>query len=105
MRVPSFFRPLRRDRPWWGIAAGAILFGLAGVVRWRFGGLTEGFGPMLLLPAILLAGLFGGIRVGLGAFIVCFLTAWVWFFPALRNILPGGARRGDGRCVRSHGGA
>ena len=36
---------------------------------------------MLLLPAILLAGLFGGIRVGLGAFVVCFLTAWIWFFP------------------------
>jgi len=81
MKMPSFFRPLRRDRPWWGIAAGATLFGLAGVVRWRFGGLTEGFGPMLLLPAILLAGLFGGIRVGLGAFVVCSLTAWIWFFP------------------------
>jgi two-component sensor histidine kinase len=81
MKMPAFFRPLRNDRPWWGIAAGATLFGLAGVVRWRFGGLTEGFGPMLLLPAILLAGLFGGIRVGVGAFVACFLTAWIWFFP------------------------
>lgn len=81
MKAPSFFRQLRRDRPWWGIAAGAALFGLAVAVRWRLGDLTEGFGPMLLLPAILLAGLLGGIRVGLGVAAACFLVAWVWFFP------------------------
>jgi two-component sensor histidine kinase len=28
-----------------------------------------------------LAGLFGGIRVGLGFAIVCVLIAWTWFFP------------------------
>ncbi len=36
---------------------------------------------MLLLPAILLAGLLGGIRVGVGAFVVCLLVAWTLFFP------------------------
>lgn len=36
---------------------------------------------MLLLPSILLAGLFGGIRAGLGVSAVCFLVAWTWFFP------------------------
>lgn len=81
MKASLLFRQLRRDRPWWGIAAGAALFGLAGVVRWRLSGLTEGFGPMLLLPAILLAGLLGGIRVGLGVAAACFVVAWVWFFP------------------------
>jgi two-component system, sensor histidine kinase PdtaS len=54
---------------------------LAVAVRWRLGGLTEGFAPMLLLPAILLAGLLGGIRVGLGVAAACFVVAWVWFFP------------------------
>ncbi|HEY5107398.1 MAG TPA: histidine kinase dimerization/phosphoacceptor domain -containing protein [Caulobacteraceae bacterium] len=63
------------------MSAGAVLFGLAVAIRWRLGGLTEGFGPMLLLPAILLAGLFGGIRIGLGTAAICFLVAWVWFFP------------------------
>lgn len=80
MKVSGILRPLRRDRPWWGIAAGAALFALALGARWGLGGLTEGFGPMLLLPAILLAGVLGGIRVGLGVAAVCFLVAWTWFF-------------------------
>lgn len=77
----SIFRPLPRDRPWHGIAAGAGLFGLAVMVRWSLNGLTEGFGPMLLLPAILLSGLLGGIKVGLGVAAVGFAVAWTWFFP------------------------
>ena len=81
MKVSALLRPLRRDRPWWGIAAGAALFVIAVAARWKLGGLTEGFGPMLLLPAILLGGLLGGIRVGLGVAVVCFLVAWTWFFP------------------------
>src|SRR6185437_6796101 len=81
VKVASIFRRLQRDRPWWGIAAGGTFFGLAAFARWVLGGLTEGFGPMLLLPAILLAGLLGGIRVGLGVAVVCVLVAWVWFFP------------------------
>lgn len=36
---------------------------------------------MLLLPAILLAGLIGGIRVGLAVAVVGLLVAWVGFFP------------------------
>src|SRR5437868_12696587 len=81
VKLAWIFRRLQRDRPRWGIAAGVALLGLAAFVRWGLGGLTEGFGPMLLLPAILLAGLFGGIRVGLGVAVVCILVAWVWFFP------------------------
>jgi len=81
MNLLSILRPLPRDRPWVGIAVGAGLFGIAAVARWNLGGLAEGFGPMLLLPSILLAGLFGGIRVGLGVTVVCFLVAWTWFFP------------------------
>lgn len=81
MTVAALLRPLRRDRPWGGVAAGAALFAVAVGARWTLGGLTEGFGPMLLLPAILLAGLLGGIRVGLGVATVCFLVAWTWFFP------------------------
>lgn len=74
-------RPLRRDRPWLGIAAGGALFAIAVGARWGLGGLAEGLGPMLLLPAILLSGLLGGIRVGLGVAAVCFVVAWTWFFP------------------------
>lgn len=81
MNLLSVLRPLPRDRPWRGIAAGAGLFGLAAVARWKLGGLAEGFGPMLLLPSIMLAGLLGGLRVGLVVTAVCFLIAWTWFFP------------------------
>jgi two-component sensor histidine kinase len=43
--------------------------------------MSEGFGPMTFLPAILLAGLYGGIRIGLVVAAICFLVAWVMFFP------------------------
>lgn len=36
---------------------------------------------MTFLPAILLSGLLGGIRIGLAVAVVCVLVAWVLFFP------------------------
>jgi two-component sensor histidine kinase len=80
LRSAYILRQLRRDRPWLGLAAGVLLFSIAAGLRWSLGGLTEGFAPMLLLPAILLAGLLGGIRVGLGMAAACTLIAWTWFF-------------------------
>jgi two-component sensor histidine kinase len=77
----SFFRPLRCDRPWRGVTAGFVLIAVAGALRWSLGDLSEGFGPMLLLPAILLSGVLGGTQVGLGVAVVCALLAWTWFFP------------------------
>jgi K+-sensing histidine kinase KdpD len=77
----SLFRKLLRDRPALGISVGLGFFILASTLRWLLGGLSEGMGPMTLLPAILLAGLFGGIRVGLAAAAICTLVAWVAFFP------------------------
>jgi two-component sensor histidine kinase len=79
--ITSFFRPFRRDRPWLGVAAACVLIIAAGTARWSLGDVSEGFGPMMLLPAILLSGVVGGIRVGLAAAIVCVLVAWTWFFP------------------------
>jgi two-component sensor histidine kinase len=64
-----------------GLAAGAAFFVLASVLRWLLGGVSEGFGPMTFLPAILLAGLFGGIQIGVLVMAVCTLVAWVMFFP------------------------
>jgi two-component sensor histidine kinase len=79
--LSSIFRRLPRDRPALGLAAGAAFFILASVLRWLLGGMSEGFGPMTFLPAILLAGLFGGIRIGLLVAALCTLVAWVMFFP------------------------
>ena len=79
--VAYIFRDLRRDRPWLGVAAGAVFFSLAAFLRWSLGGLAEGFGPMMFLPAILLAGLFGGIRIGVAVAVISMFTAWTWFFP------------------------
>ena len=81
IRISSAFRILPRDRPALGLATGAAFFVLASGLRWLLGGISEGFGPMTFLPAILLAGLFGGIRVGVVVAIVCTLVAWVMFFP------------------------
>lgn len=64
-----------------GLAAGGAFFVLASVLRWLLGGISEGFGPMTFLPAILLAGLFGGVRIGVLVMAVCTLVAWVMFFP------------------------
>jgi two-component sensor histidine kinase len=75
------FRALRRDRPWQGLAAGLTFFALAVLLRWLLGETAMGFGPMLFLPAILLAGLFGGLRIGLGLTVICVLLSWIWFFP------------------------
>lgn len=80
--LPShLFRRLRRDRPWLGLALGAALFAIAAISRFFLGGLSEGFEPITLLPAMLLAGLVGGIQVGLGICFACIIVAWVWFFP------------------------
>ena len=81
MKTLSAFRTLPRDRPRLGLAAGAAFFALASALRWLLGGMSEGFGPMTFLPAILVAGLLGGIRTGLAVAMVCLLVAWVMFFP------------------------
>ena len=79
--ISSAFRTLPRDRPGLGLAAGGAFFVLASALRWLLGGMSEGFGPMTFLPAILLAGLFGGIRIGVTVAAICTLVAWVMFFP------------------------
>jgi len=81
LNIFGAFRKLPRDRPWLGLAAGGVFFALASALRWRLGAMSEGFGPMTFLPAILLAGLFGGIRIGLLMAAICILVAWVMFFP------------------------
>lgn len=79
--LESWFRKLPRDRPLLGLIAGGAFFVLASLLRWILGGISEGFGPMTFLPAILLAGLFGGIRIGLAVAALCTMVAWVMFFP------------------------
>lgn len=81
VRIASFFQKLPSDRPALGIAAGGAFFAVASSLRWELGGMSEGFGPMTLLPSILLAGLFGGIRVALAFAALCAVAAWVFFFP------------------------
>jgi len=81
VKVSAFFQKLPRDRPAVGILAGVAFFSVASALRWLLGDFGEEFGPMALLPTILLAGLFGGIQVGLAFAAVCTLAAWVMFFP------------------------
>lgn len=80
--VPSrLFRRLPRDRPWLGLTLGTAILAAAGISRFVFSGLTGGFEPITFLPAILLAGLVGGLQVGLAICVVCIMVLWVWFFP------------------------
>ena len=81
MKYSAFFQKLPRDRPALGIVAGFAFFTVTSWLRWMLGEVSEGFGPMALLPTILLAGLFGGIRVGIVFAAICTLVAWVFFFP------------------------
>jgi K+-sensing histidine kinase KdpD len=50
-------------------------------LRYFAGGFSAGFAPITFLPTILLAGLFGGIWIGLAIFVISVSVAWVWFFP------------------------
>jgi len=78
---------LPRNRPALGLAVGAAVFALAVLLRWRLGGLAEGLGPIALLPAILLAGLFGGVWVGSIVAAVAVAVGWVWFFPPYGTLI------------------
>ncbi len=78
---PTQHPQLRVDQPWRGFSVGLALFLLADLLRYFFGGLSQGFGPMMFLPAVLLAGLLGGIRVGLVIAGLCIIVGWGWFFP------------------------
>jgi two-component sensor histidine kinase len=64
-----------------GLSLGASLLAAVGLTRYFVGGISAGFEPITFLPTILLAGLFGGIRIGLAIFAISVLVAWVWFFP------------------------
>jgi hypothetical protein len=75
------FRRLPRDRPLLGLALAALVFAIAGLARVAFGDPDQAFEPMALLPATLLGGVIGGMRIGVAIFVVCLLTAWIWFFP------------------------
>jgi two-component sensor histidine kinase len=79
--VRRLFGPLQGDRPWLGLILSASLLAVVGLTRYFVGRVSAGFEPIAFLPAILLAGLFGGIRIGLAIFAISMLGAWVWFFP------------------------
>ena len=79
--IPAHHLQLRLDQPWRGFWVGFALFLLAALLRFFFGGLSQGFGPMTFLPAVLLAGLLGGVRIGLAIAGLCIIVGWGWFFP------------------------
>jgi two-component sensor histidine kinase len=78
---PHFVRKLPGDRPALGVVSGAAFLILAGGTHWFLGDFSPGFGPITLLPAILLGGLFGGIGIGAIFAILSTFIAWMYFFP------------------------
>ncbi len=78
---------LRNAQPRLGSAIGLALLLLAAGLRFVFGGLSQGFGPMTFLPAILLAGLVGGFRIGSIIAALCVVVGWGWFFPPYGTLI------------------
>ncbi len=68
-------------RPRLGLLAGILLFSAGLSFHMVLGPLGEGLGPMTFLPAILISGVFGGIRIGLGIAALCMVVSWFWFMP------------------------
>jgi hypothetical protein len=78
---------LRNAQPRLGSAIGLALLLLAAGLRFVFGGLSQGFGPMTFLPAILLAGLVGGFRIGSMIAALSIVVGWGWFFPPYGTLI------------------
>jgi two-component sensor histidine kinase len=79
-RVIEKLRPLRRH-PWLGYGAGLAIFGLAFLMRFAAGGLLDDVPFVTLFPAILIAALLGGLRVGLVVAVLSLAAAWYFFMP------------------------
>ena len=74
---------LLRHHPWLGYAAGLVVFALAFLVRFVAQGWLDDVPFITLFPAILIAALIGGLRVGVMVTILSFLFAWYFFIPAI----------------------
>jgi two-component sensor histidine kinase len=83
-RVAERLRPIR-THPWLGLAAGLAAFAAGFALRYVAGKALDAVPFITLFPAILVAALVGGLRVGLLVAVLSFFSGWYFFLP------PGGS--------------
>jgi two-component sensor histidine kinase len=81
MRVVTTLRKLRREHPWLALAMSLGVLAIALLIRLAMPKLMQGLPFITLLPAILIAALIGGLRVGIVITILGGAAAWYWFLP------------------------
>jgi two-component sensor histidine kinase len=81
MKLVTSLRQLRRKRPWLALAISLAIFVLAFSVRLVLGDTLQDVPFITLFPAILIAALIGGLRVGILVTILSGVAAWYWLMP------------------------
>ena len=79
-RIVERLRPIRHNF-WLGYSAGLIIFAAGFLLRYLPGGFLETVPFITLFPAILVAALIGGLRVGLLVAALSFAAGWYFFLP------------------------
>ena len=77
-RVAERLRPVR-NHPWLGLAAGLAVFAAGFALRYAAGAALDAVPFITLFPAILVAALIGGLRVGL--IVAVLFSGWYFFLP------------------------
>ncbi len=85
MRVVTTLRTLRRERPWLALALALVVLAVALLVRLALPEAMRSLPFITLLPAILIAAMIGGLRVGIVITILGGVAAWYWFLPPLAS--------------------
>jgi len=85
MRIVNSLRVLRRNRSWLSLALGLSIFLLAFLVRFAFGDAMKVVPFITLFPAILLAAMVGGLRVGILVAVLSGVNAWYWFVEPIES--------------------
>ena len=83
-RVAERLRPLR-GHPWLGFGAGLPVFAAGFLLRYVAGASLDAVPFITLFPAILVAALVGGLRVGLVVAVLSFFSGWYYFLPPARS--------------------
>jgi two-component sensor histidine kinase len=83
MQIVNSLRALRRSRPWLGLALGLGVFLIAFLARFAFGDALRVVPFITLFPAILIAAMVGGLRVGILVAVLSGLAGWYWFVAPL----------------------
>ncbi len=79
-RIVEKLAPIKRNA-WYGFAAGLLIFAAGFFLRYVSGGMLEHVPFITLFPAILVAALVGGLRVGIMVAVLSFLAGWYFFLP------------------------